>query len=805
MLSPYRVLDCTDDRGQLAGLMLAQLGAEVVLVEPPGGNAARHRSPYVGDRPDPEGALWHLAYNRGKQSVTVDLAGAAGRAELAELAAGFDVLLWSGRPDELPFDPNALLARHPGLVVVVMTPFGLDGPKAGWLDTDLVIGASACQSALCGNPDLPPLRWGAPQAYQHGASDMAVAALVGLAERRRSGAGQLAEISAQVSCLQASFCYFLNAAWQAPAMHRAGDGLDYGAYRTRWVYPATDGEVSITLVFGAAMEEFNRNLFHWIWEAGGCDEATRDLPWTALATQLFTGEVPASEVDRLGEIIAAFTARFSKAELLAESRRRRVLLAPVATPSEVMDNDHLAARHFWDVIDDPAAGGAHRYPGRFLVASATPLRALDRAPHLGEHDDTLRAPHGQPEVPARPAAPAAPALAGLKVLDLSWSVAGPYVGRLLADFGADVIKVETRKRPDLARTAPTFHPRNEQFPLEGSGLFHNGNAGKRSLELDLSTPAGKDVLWDLVRWCDVVVESFSAGALDRMGFGYQRLIEVNPSVILLSSCLPGQTGTLDLPGYGNLTTAMFGFTTVTRWPGRPAAGPFGAYTDVVSPRFGLAGLLAALDHRHRTGEGQHLDLSQAEGSLHYITPALLDAELNGRDFEARGNRDPDIAPHGVYPAAGDDRWVAVACTDDAQWQVLAGLIGRADLAGCDVAERLARQDELDALIAAWTAPQDPGELETALQAAGVTAHQVQNTVEVLADAQLRHLGHFVTVDHALLGPILLEGPRFRLSRTPGHTVLPGPIYGQHTDEVLLGTLGYGAGRVEELRAAGVVA
>ncbi|MEZ5412619.1 MAG: CoA transferase [Acidimicrobiales bacterium] len=804
MLSPYRVIDCTDERGQLAGFLLAQLGAEVVLVEPPDGSPSRRLPPFADDRPGPERGLWHWAYNRGKRSVTADPGTPAGRARLADLAAGADVLLWTGRPGEEPFDRYQLEAANPGLVIVVMTPFGLDGPKAHWAATDLTIGAAGCSMSLTGDADLPPLRWGSPQAWLHGAADMAVAALVALHERTRSGRGQLADVSAQASCLQASFCYAVNRAWQWPAMRRSGDGIDFGVYKVRWTYPALDGEVSITFSFGASLAHYTVNLFRWIWEEGGCDEATRDTDFVALNEGLFAGTVAPAEAERLGAIITRFTSDRTKAHLAAEAARRKVLLAPISTLDEVLDNGHLAHRRFWDEVRHPEAERAHRYPGRFVVASDAPLATLGPAPRLGCDDHSLPArpapragtPAGSPSpgtgvAVGSPPDPDRPALDGLRVLDLAWSVAGPYVGRALADFGATVVKVENRARPDLTRTTSPFHPRHAEVPMEGSGLFANCNAGKLGIELDLTDPADRATLWDLVRWADVMVESFSAGALERMGFGYPALAAANPGIVLLSSCLPGQTGTLEMPGLGNLTTALFGFSTTTRWPGRAACGPFGAYTDIVSPRFALAAVLAALDHRRRTGRGQHLDLSQAESSMHLQAPALLDAEVNGRAFEGRGNRDPVLAPHGVYrtrldsddPEAETEAWVAIACADDHQWRALAPWLGRPELSALTPAERRARHDELDDLITARTAGLDATVVQDELQALGVAAHRVQNTAGCLGDPQLVHRGHYVTVEHPLLGPVVIEGPRFALSRTPARVTAPGPTYDQHGSEV----------------------
>jgi len=811
MLPAYRVIDSTDERGQLAGFVLAQLGADVVLVEPPGGSPARHLPPFADDRPGVERSLWHWSYNRAKRSVLADPATPAGLARLRSLLADADVWLWTGTPAGLPFGPDELTAINPRLVAVVLTPFGLDGPKAHWAATDLTIAAASGASALVGDRDRAPLRWGSPQAFLHGAADMAVAALVALAERHTSGRGQLVELSAQECAMAATFCYTVNAAWSAPLMGRSGDGVDFGRYKNQWTFPAADGSVSITFSFGASLAHFTTELFRWIFDEGGCDEATRDLPFAELTARLAAGTCPPAEVDRLNAVIAAFTATRTKAELFAEAGRRRVLLAPIATLGEVLDSPHLADRGFWDTVTHPEADRPHRLPGRFVRSTATPLPVLGRAPLLGEHDtatldrtDLARPDANGPDANGPDANGHGGALAGLRVLDLAWSIAGPLVGRTLADHGATVVRVEHRDRPCVGRTTGPFHPDRDRNPFESSAMWANVNAGKLGVELDLSRPEGVDVCLDLAAWADVVVESFSAGALARMGLGYERLRERNPGIVLLSTCLPGQTGNLQLPGLGNLATAMFGLTDSTGWPDRPPSGPFGAYTDIIAPRFGVAAVLAALEHRRRTGEGQHLDLSQAEASLHLYAPALAEAELNGRDVRGRGNRDLVLAPHGVYPARGEDRWVAIAAQDDTAWQALAALLDRSDLAGLPVAERRARQDELDDVLTAWSTAQDPEELQALLQRHGIAAHQVQTSPECLADPQLAHRGHYLSVPHPVWGPVVVEGSRLRLSRTPPAVHTPGPVLGRDTDHVLGELLGHHPDRIDALRSAGVL-
>jgi crotonobetainyl-CoA:carnitine CoA-transferase CaiB-like acyl-CoA transferase len=287
-----------------------------------------------------------------------------------------------------------------------------------------------------------------------------------------------------------------------------------------------------------------------------------------------------------------------------------------------------------------------------------------------------------------------------------------------------------------------------------------------------------------------------------LGLGYDDLRRVNPSVIMLSTCLMGQTGPLaDYAGFGNLAAAWCGFTDLVGWPDRPPTGPFGAYTDYIAPRLALAVLLAALDHRRRTGAGQHLDVSQSEAALHFLAPALLDAEVNGRERRRCGNDDEAMAPHGVYRTRGDDRWVAVACENDEQWRRLSTVVGRPDLAGWTGTERLGQRRLLDDVVEAWTAERDPVAVQDELQALGVPAHAVQHSPECAVDPQLRHLGHFVTVEHPELGPVELEGPRYLLSATPG-VVGPPPALGQHVLPVLTEILGYDADRVSELLAAG---
>jgi crotonobetainyl-CoA:carnitine CoA-transferase CaiB-like acyl-CoA transferase len=399
------------------------------------------------------------------------------------------------------------------------------------------------------------------------------------------------------------------------------------------------------------------------------------------------------------------------------------------------------------------------------------------------------------------------ALDDVRILDFMWVLAGPSATRVLADHGATVVRVESTRRIDTARTLAPFH---DGVPgAERSALFHNTNANKLMVTLDPTTPAGRSVVLDLVRWADVVTESFKPGVMRSWGLDWPALRAVKPDLIMLGTCLMGQSGPwASFAGYGNLAAAVSGFSNLGGWPDRAPAGPFSAYTDYVSPRFVALAVLAALEHRRRTGEGQHIDLAQAEASLHFLGPALLDFEVNGRVPERVGNRDPECAPHGVYPAAGDDRWVAIVADGDRAFASLCRAIDRpalsADARFATPSGRRRHAEALDTEIAAWTRTRDPHDIERRLQAAGVAASAVQDSAALCADVQLAHRGHFLRVPHPELGDATIEGSRFRLSRTPARAPARAPTWGRDTARVLGELLGYDDGRITELVASGAL-
>jgi benzylsuccinate CoA-transferase BbsF subunit len=394
----------------------------------------------------------------------------------------------------------------------------------------------------------------------------------------------------------------------------------------------------------------------------------------------------------------------------------------------------------------------------------------------------------------------------MKVADFMWVFAGPSSSRVLADLGATVVRVESMHHLDTLRTAGNFQ--DDKTDPEWDLQFGNVNAGKLGLALDLGRPEARQVAIDLVRWADVTMESFTPKTMAAWGLDYESLRRHQPDLIMSSSCLMGHYGPqAPLAGFGTMAAAVSGWFNLTGWPDRPPCGPFSAYTDYVSPRFLLVAVLAALEHRRRTGEGQYIDVSQAEASLQLMGPAVLDWTVNGRVMARQGNDDARFAPHGIYPSLGHDAWVAVAVTDDTTWRALCGVLGRvdlADLADLSGEERLDRRRQLDEVVSAWTAARPAADAMAALQGVGVAAHQVQNTVEAFHDPQLRHRGHFVEVPHAAMGTTWVEGNRMRFSRTPARVERGAPTIGEHSWQVLTELLGYDAERAADLAVLGAV-
>ena len=498
---------------------------------------------------------------------------------------------------------------------------------------------------------------------------------------------------------------------------------------------------------------------------------------------IFSGQADPLALYRAQDAIAALTATKSKGELMSANSERRLLIAPVATTKDIAESDHLKSREFFEEVDQLG----HKFPGRFAKAS-TPLRVLGAPPKLGQHtkeilDDLQRKPAcSQPAGTPPTGAP----LAGVKVLDFTWAVAAPMATRSLADHGATVVRIESEGRMDVIRNAGPFV--NDVTHPDNTAQYHSINAGKYLMSLDLSKEAARQVIWDLIDWADVIVESFTPKAMANWGFDYLSVKKRKPEIVMLSSCLMGQTGPMNMyPGFGNLAGALSGFYEITGWPDRPPTGPFLAYTDYTGPRFAVTALVSALDQKRRTGAGCYIDLSQHESALHLLGPALLDQIVNERVGTRAGNASDRYSIHGVYPTQGNDKWIAIVCQNEDAEDRLCQLIGVEDL------------DDL--IVERWTVTQDRFQLQEMLQGHDIAAHIVVDSADAVADPQLIHRNHFRRVPQTYAGETIVEGSHYQLSRTPSETLWGGPPIGEHTFEVLSDMLGYDGDQIADLAAA----
>ena len=395
---------------------------------------------------------------------------------------------------------------------------------------------------------------------------------------------------------------------------------------------------------------------------------------------------------------------------------------------------------------------------------------------------------------------------GFKILDFTWVGVGPVTIKYFADHGATVIHVESTTRIDTLRAGGPFRD-NVPGP-DRSGFFANFNSSKYGITLNLNHPKGYEIAKRLVMWADVVAESFTPRPMKKWGLDYESLVGIKPDIIMYSTCQQGQTGPYrEYAGFGGQGAALAGFNHLTGWPDRSPVSPYGAYTDFVNPRMGAMAVAAALDYKRRTGKGTHIDLAQVEGGIQYLAPIILEQSANARSPIRMGNRSGYQSPHGVFPCQGDERWIAIAVTNDEEWEALVEALGDPEWARAErfatLTGRIENQEALEELLAAVTAEWDAYHLMYALQAAGVPAGVVQKTSDLFSDPQLTYRKHFWFLDHAEIGVHSYDGPSFRMSKTPGELVMPAPIMGQHNEYVYKEVLGmseeeYAEGLVEDV-------
>jgi crotonobetainyl-CoA:carnitine CoA-transferase CaiB-like acyl-CoA transferase len=800
-LAGLRVVDLTDESGHLAGRILADLGAEVLKIEPPGGDAARRRGPFVGGEPHPDaGAQW-LARNLGKRSVVLDLDAAADRERLHALLREADVLLDTCAPDavdRLGLGMTALAALNPRLVVASITPYGRSGPKAALRGSDLTALAASGNLFMTGDADRAPVRCSMPVTHYHGAAEAALGVLFALWHRDRTGSGQHVDVAMQELMLMPNMTHPAQASVQGYRGQRSGNFNRVGQTIQQEIWPCKDGFVSFALRGGSARIPGLIAMTKYMDEFGMAPPVLKDRDWTKYNNNVLTQD----EVDAIAAPFAAFFKTKTMQELYDAACTRRLMLAPANTEREVLQSRQLAARAFFtERAPSPVRRERVRLPTRF--AEFPLARVGDKAPALGD----ARGFSAPRFADARGAggATGAGVFAGLKILEFGAGAAVPLATRYFADQGATVVKIESRQRPDFLRTLRD----DGSGKLDHSLFFACINPNKLSAGLNMKDPRATGLAKRLIGWADLVIENFAPGVMEKWGLSYAAIKDEFPGLIMVSTCLWGQTGPeRAYPGFGGQGSALAGFNYLTGWADREPLGPFGTITDSISPRYTIVATAAALLHRARTGEGTYIDVSQVETGVYGLGEWLLGYEASGSTAARAGNRSPHAAPHGVFPCAGEDRWIAIAVHDDDDWLRLVAAMGRpawataAELGSAD--GRLPAVDAIETHLAAWTATHDAAELAATLQAAGLDAAPVADMQDLLTDPQLAHRGHFTELTHPVVGRYVVEAMGLRFSAAPMQFTRPAPCLGADSKEAYCGLLGMGEAEYAELSAAGVL-
>ena len=395
-----------------------------------------------------------------------------------------------------------------------------------------------------------------------------------------------------------------------------------------------------------------------------------------------------------------------------------------------------------------------------------------------------------------------PPLDGIRVADFCWAWAGPYGALQLAHLGADVIRIESAKRLCPSRLIPPW-PDNESG-VNRAGYFNQYNQGKRSLTLDLKAPEAIDIAKTLVSKSDIVMNNFASGVMEKLGVGYDVLRRIKPDIIMVS--LPGY-GTSgpekDFVSYGPPQVAQSGLSALTGYVGGPPMMAGFSYGDPNGGVHATFAVMAALLHREKTGQGQYIDLSQWEAAIMLLPEALMDYSMNGTQPERMGNRDPHMAPHGVFRSKGDDRWVSLSVRDEAEWQRLCEVMGQPELSSdtrfASLAARKENEAALEEIVTAWTQERTADEATQALQNAGIPAYPALDAIDMVNSPHVGARDYFVELEHPEVGTRRHMGIPWTMSRTPCEIRRPAPCLGQDTDAVLTDIVGLSQDEIAALR------
>ncbi len=791
-LSELRVLEISSGTApSYAAKLIADLGADVVKLEPPEGDALRLRGPFPDDIPHPEKSGYFTALNINKRSVCAELVPGD---RLEELLAWAHILIHGLAQREaraLGVDAASLNKQRPDLVTLSITPFGTTGPYADYAATELTLTNAGGWANLCpathADPELPPLKVAGEQCALMSGIAGATAALATWFDTSQASSPD-----------QGEFIDFSMQSYVASVLETGIPTYSYkeevGArYHPRGLIPWRIFQAKDAPVFIVCVEQDQ-------WER--LVEFMGNPDWASLET-FVDQPARAENQDLVHMFVQEFVGEWEAEALYHAAQKHRICVAPVMDMAQFAANDHLHARELFTTVTQPEAGD-------LTLMGSSPIGINGRlpvrlpAPRLGEHtNDTY------PPLPTGEVAPRAPVkpLCGVRVLDLTWAWAGPFCSLNLAHLGAEVIRVESEMRADLYRRLPVY-PVGVEEGLNKSGMFNQWNQGKSSVTINLGTDDGIDLVKQLVAHADVVVQNFATGVLERMGIGYEVLKEINPRIILASVSGYGQFGPYaEYMGYGPAIPPLTGLSAATGYIGGEAEELGLSMPDPTAGITAAYAVMGALLRREETGCGDHLDISLWEATAVLNAEAWMGYAMNGTLPERMGNRDRNMAPHGVYRCEGDDAWISIAAVDDEHWAALAQLIDPdlvADTRFADLTSRKINEDALDAILAEWTKDKERWALTELLQAKDIAAMPTCSTRDVVEDPHLNARGFIERLEHPEVGARAHAGIPWRLHHRPNGVAASAPCLDADTDTCLKEILGLRDDQIARLRADGII-
>ena len=824
-LAHLRVVELGDVPAAYAGRLLADLGADVIKVEPPEGAPERRLPPFAGGVEDAERSLTSIHANTNKRSLVLDLSAEGDRDTFTRLLLSADVFVEAtplGLLESRGYTDAWLEENCPALVTVSMTPFGRTGPYRHYKSSDAITNGAGGFLYGQGDDQRGPCTAPSHSAYQVAGCVAATLAVAGVRHRRRSGAGQRLDVSLQEALTFTNSSSIARYTLENRMGRRPG-AKTYGGSVTN-IYRCKDGRyVHFTANLPHMWREFTQN---WMTGTVLSEPQWEDMNYRD------------SRSDEASAVAAEFISGFTADEFVAEAQRRHLSAAPLNTVGQFVEGEQLAARGWIQEMEHPVIG-RYRAPGFPMRLSGTPMRVRRPAPLLNQHREEVlaeleqgrqpatgrpepsdQAQDGEPvrpepfgkaqdrlrgaqpsEVEGRPsvatwqAAPTDAMLSGLRMADLTQQFAGPLGTEILGYYGVEVLKIESNTVQARGRRA---------------AIHADMNRAKLGVTLNLRHDQGKELFRRLVERSQLVVENFSVGVMERLGFDYDSLRKVNPGIIQVSMPGWGREGPLkSWVAWGWQLLAYTGLMRLWGYPESPMRARCKiAWPDRVGAITMALGVAAAVEHQERTGEGQFIEAAMLEAQGAMMGPAILDYTVNGNEWETLGYRetlgDP-YAPYGCYPCAGNDDWIIIACETDEEWQAMAGVIGAGswaeDARFADKEGRRRHREELDEKLTGWTRTQTARQAFRRLQKAGVAAGIPMSGEDLYYDIHLRERGHIVELDEPPWGRVGHHGIPGIPSCSKASAALPAPWIGAHNAYVLGEVLGLSEKEIAALAEA----